>query len=72
MRIDPGIATGTFDCLISPIAAKGVDFKLACELRVDVVIKVTSYFKSVGSAGVDILRDDGEDNSLFCAPSNGI
>lgn len=41
----------TFNYLGIPITAKGIDFKLMCQLRVDAAIKMSSYFKRIGCNG---------------------
>ena len=38
----------TFNYLGIPITAKGIDFKLMCQLRVDAAIRMSSYFKRIG------------------------
>ena len=43
--------TDTFNYLGVPITAKGIDFRLMCQTRVDAAVKMSSYFKSVGCSG---------------------
>lgn len=42
----------TFDYLGVPITAKGIDFKVMCQSRVDAAIKMSAYFKRVGCSGM--------------------
>ena len=43
--------TDTFNYLGIPMTAKGINFKLMCQLRVDAAIKMSSYFKRIGCSG---------------------